>query len=134
MALRNTRRDFAPIVLVFVMITALAIVFRSRSVAWNLDSDVVIFGNLFLFLVTLFSFFIAKKGLQAKSPHAFMRSVYGSIMIKLFICMIAAFIYISMNKAELNKPALFTCMGLYLVYTFMEVAVLMKQLREKKHG
>ena len=131
MALRNTRRDFAPIVLVFVMITALAIVFRSRSVAWNLDSDVVIFGNLFLFLVTLFSFFIAKKGLQAKSPHAFMRSVYGSIMIKMFLTIIAAFIYIAAYGKQLNKPALFICMGLYLVYTFLEVSILTRILRHK---
>ena len=71
MALRNTRRDFAPIVLVFVMITALAIVFRSRSVAWNLDSDVVIFGNLFLFLVTLFSFFYCQKGVAGQKPACF---------------------------------------------------------------
>ena len=77
---------------------------------------------------------MAQRGLSHSNPNVFFRAVYGSIMIKLFICMIAAFIYISMNKAELNKPALFTCMGLYLVYTFMEVAVLMKQLREKKHG
>ena len=68
MALRNTRRDFAPIVLVFVMITALAIVFRSGSVAWNLDSDVVIFGNLFLFLVTLFFFFYCQKGVAGQKP------------------------------------------------------------------
>ena len=131
MALRNNRRDLAPIVLVFVMITALAIVFRSRSVAWKLDTDVVIIGNLFLFVVTLFSFFIAKKGLQHQNPHAFMRSAYGSIMIKMFLSIIAAFIYIAAYGKQLNKPALFVCMGLYLVYTFLEVSILTRILRHK---
>jgi hypothetical protein len=48
--------------------------------------------------------------------------------------MIAAFVYISINKTGLNKPALFTCMGLYLLYTFMEVGALMKMLKRKSHG
>ena len=60
--------------------------------------------------------------------------------ISIGICLIAAFIYISINKSHLNKPALFISMGLYLVYTFVEVSVLMKLLRgnslflKHKHG
>ena len=101
---------------------------------WDADQDVLIFGNLLLFIVTLISLAIAIRGLDRPNPYAFVRSVYGSIMIKLFVCMIAAFMYISLYKKNLNKPALFTCMGLYLVYTFMEVGILMKLLKQRKNG
>jgi hypothetical protein len=102
--------------------------------AWNLDQDVLIAGNLFLFMVTLFSFLIARKGLQNKNPHAFVRSIYASILFKLFICLIAACIYIAINQKELNKPAFFACMGLYLVYTFLEVSILIRLLRHRPNA
>jgi FtsH-binding integral membrane protein len=80
------------------------------------------------------SFWLAQKGLGNANPHAFVRSVYTSMMLKLFACIIAAFVYIAMNRDNLNKPALFTCMALYLVYTFMEVSILMKQLKGRANG
>jgi hypothetical protein len=55
-------------------------------------------------------------------------------MIKFFVCLAVVFIYIASVKKELNKPALFTCMGLYLVYTIMEVGILMKLLKKKANG
>lgn len=131
MVLRNKFREFAPVVLLFVILNALAISMRSRLLAWNVDQDVLIGGNLFLFLITFFSFLIAKKGLQNRNTHAFMRSVYLSMMFKMFLSIIAAFIYISIYKKGLNKAGLFICMGLYLVYMFLEVSILTRILRNK---
>jgi len=131
MILRNKFRDFVPVVLLFVVINSLAISLRTRWVAWNVSQDLLIYGNLFLFAVTFLSFLIARRGLQSSNPHAFVRSVYGSIIFKLFICLIAAFIYIAIYKKDLNKPAFFACMGLYLVYTFVEVSILTRLLRHR---
>ena len=134
MRLRNRFREFVPIVLLFVVINSFAFSAGSMMKRWNMDQDVLIAGNLLLFAITFFSFLLAEGGLQQKNPHAFVRAIYSSIMIKLFICIIATFVYIYINKANLNKPALFACMGLYLVYTFLEVYILMKLLRQKKNG
>jgi hypothetical protein len=131
MIFRNKFREFVPVILLFIILNALAISLRSKLVNWNIDQDVVIGGNLFLFAITFFSFLIAKKGLQDKNTHAFMRSVYGSIMFKMFLAIIAAFIYIAIYKKDLNKAGLFICMGLYLVYTFLEVSILTRMLRKK---
>jgi hypothetical protein len=131
MILRSRFREFAPVALLFVIVNALAISMRTSWVRWNVSQDVLIYGNLFLFAITFVSFLIAEKGLQNKNPNAFIRSVYGSIMFKLFLCLIAAFIYISVYKKALNKPAFFACMGLYLVYTFLEVSILTRLLRKR---
>ena len=131
MILRNKFKDFLPVVLLFIVVNSLAISLRTRWMAWNVSQEVLIYGNLLLFAVTFVSFLLARRGLQTNNPHAFVRAVYSSILFKLFLCIIAAFVYISVYKKELNKPAFFACMGLYLVYTFLEVSVLTRLLRRK---
>lgn len=129
----NTSRlkSFTPILLIFIVLNALLIAFRSRFAEWNIDADVLLVANLLLFVITLISFMLALRGLKNPNPNAFVRSVYGSMIIKLFAGMIAATIYISIYQKGLNKPALFGSMGLYLLYTFTEVAVLTRLLRQK---
>jgi hypothetical protein len=127
-------RAFLPVLLFFVLLNSFFISGKNLLTKWNVDQDVVIIGNALLFVITLISFLLACRGLNHTNPHVFIRSVYISVMLKLFVCMIAAFIYISIYKKELNKPALFACMGLYLVYTFMEVGILMKMLKQKKNA
>ncbi len=130
----NRVKPFAPVVLLFIVLNGFFIAGKNLLERWNTDNEVLIIGNLLLFVVTLISFLMARRGLQNKNPHVFFRSVYGSIMLKLFACIIAAFIYIATFKKDLNKPALFTLMGLYLVYTFLEVSVLTKMMKQKSNG
>jgi hypothetical protein len=124
-------KSITPVVIFFIALNGFFIAGKKMLAKWGVDQDVVIIGNLLLFLITLLSFVLGLRGLKKPNPHAFVRSVYTSMMLKLFLCVIAAFIYISMYRDNLNKPALFACMGLYLVYTFMEVSILMKLLKEK---
>ena len=131
---RNNRNALLPIITFFIILNAFFLTGRSLLERHGFDQSVLIAGNLVVFAATFFSFFLAKRGLRSDNPHAFVRSVYLSIMIKLFICLVAAVIYIFLFRKNLNKPALFACMGLYLVYTFMEVSVLTKLLKEKKNA
>lgn len=131
--MRN-KRPFMPVVLLFVILNAFFIAGRSLLQRWDADQNVLIIGNALLFVITIISFLLAQKGLRNTNTHAFIRAIIGGIMIKLFVFVIAAFIYISMFKKDINKPALFTCMGLYLVYTFFEVSVLTKQLKQKANA
>jgi hypothetical protein len=128
------KRPFAPIAILFILLNAFFVTGKGLLEKWGVDQSVLIFGNLILFIVTAFSFFISRKGLTATNPHAFVRSVYGSVMIKFFVFAITAFIYIQTAKAAVNKSGIFICLGLYLVYTFMEVSVLTKLLKSKKNA
>lgn len=124
-------KSFLPIVLIFIVLNGFFISGKNMLARWGVDQDVVIIGNLLLFIISVVSFLLGVRGLKNPNPHAFVRSVYTSMMLKLFICIIAAFIYISMYRDTINKPALFTCMGLYLLYTFVEVSILTKLLKGK---
>src|SRR5690349_15643249 len=132
--MKTKMKGLMPVIILFVVLNAFFIAAKNMLENWGVNQEVLIIGNAILFLITLISFSLAQRGLNSPNTHAFVRAVYGSVMIKLFLCLIAAFIYISTNKGNLNKPALFTCMGLYLVYTFMEVSALMKLLRGKKNA
>jgi hypothetical protein len=132
--MRKSAKAITPVLILFVILNAFFIAGKSRLLAWNVDQEVLIIGNALLFVITMLSYWLAQKGLGNANPHAFVRSVYTSMMLKLFACIIAAFVYIAMNRDNLNKPALFTCMALYLVYTFMEVSILMKQLKGRANG
>jgi len=131
---KNKLGGFVPVLIFYFLLNAFFVFGKEMVKGWGVDANVVGVGNALLFLITAISFSLAKKGMSNPNPHAFIRSVYVSVMLKLFVCMIAASIYIFTWKSHLNKPALFICMGLYLVYTFMEVAVLMKVLKQKTNA
>lgn len=130
----KNKKPFLPVTLLFIILNGFFIAGKNILQRWNIDHDVLIVGNLLLFLITLISFLLAKRGLRNTNTHAFIRSIIGGIMIKFFVSVIVAFIYISIYKKNINKPALFACMTLYLVYTFLEVSVLTKQLKQKANA
>lgn len=130
---KNRFRLFLPVIMIFLAVNAVLLTGRPWLSRLKTDQDTIIVGNLLLFAITFLSYLLAQRGLKNPNPHAFVRSVYSGIIIKLFVCIIAAFIYISAAGANLNKPALFICMGLYLVYTFTEVSLLMRQLSVRNH-
>jgi hypothetical protein len=131
---RNNRNPLFPLIILFVVLNGFFISAKGMFLRFGADQEVLIVGNLILFAATALSFYVSRRGLTAVNPNSFVRSVYLSIMIKLFICAIAALVYVFVFRKNLNKPALFTCMVLYLVYTFLEVSTLTKLLKEQKYA
>jgi Ca2+/Na+ antiporter len=131
---KNSLSPLRPMIIVFVLLNAFFISGRNMLANWGVDQPVVITGNLILFAVTLISFLLSQRSLKSDNPNVFIRAMYANVMIKLFVCIAAAFIYFTAAKKNINKPGLFTCMGLYAVYTVIEVSSLTKLLRKKKNA
>ena len=127
-------KAFRPVILLFLVLNLFFITGKNILQRWGVDNEVLIVGNLVLFVSSFFSYLISLNGLKTANAHAFVRSVYGSFIIKFIFCILAALIYIMSMKKNINKPALFTCMALYLVYSFFEVSVLTKLLKQKKNA
>lgn len=130
----NNFKSLRPLLLAFVLINVVLILAKKWMGENDMDRNVVIIGNLLIFLVSLVTFFISEKATRNPSPQASVRALYMSFLVKFFLLAIAAFTYIMVYKKTLNKPALFICMGLYIVYTVIEVSSLMSMLRKKKDG
>ncbi len=119
--------------IIFLISGSLILVFRKSLQQYGFDWQVLIGGNVFIYIITIISMHLLTKGMNASNTPAFLRHTYSSILIKLFACAGAAFIYIFVAGKNLNKPALFACMGFYLVYTFAEMSAIMKQSNRKKN-
>jgi len=126
-------KSIFPLVIIFLIVAVVILVGRDFLQKNGFDWQVLSGGNLFIYLVTAVSMHMLSKGLHADNTHAFLRNAYGGIMVKLFACAGAAFIYILVSGENLNKPGLFACMLLYLIYTFVELSVIMKQSNAKKN-
>ena len=131
---KQSFRNFFPAIMIFLVLNSGLLIMMNRLEDWGFDYSVLVFGNLVIFGISFLSYWMAVKGLTTKNNHAFFRWVYGSIMTKLFLLAGAAFIYIVMNKKEVNKPSLFFCMGLYIIYTFIEVSALMRVNKQKTNA
>jgi hypothetical protein len=126
-------KSILPLVVIFLIVGGLILASRNWLQQYGCDWQVLSAGNVFIYLVTVVSMHLLAKGLNAERTQVFLRNAYGGIMVKLFACAAAAFIYIFVSGENLNKPALFACMGLYLVYTFAELSVIMKKSNAKKN-
>ncbi len=123
-----------PMFLIFILLNAFFLVGRGWLIKKNIDHEVLLAGNLLLFVVTLVTFLLAYRGLTHTNPNVFIRAIYGGFIIKFFVVAIVAFVYIISVRKNVNKPALFLSMALYIVYTFFEVNSLLRILKQKKNA
>ncbi|OQP52074.1 hypothetical protein A4H97_26025 [Niastella yeongjuensis] len=129
----SVSRSFRPLLLLFVITTALFITSRARFARWNVDADVLIIGNLVLFAAAAVSFYLFSRSWNSRNPQAILRTVYGGMFSKMMICLIAVIIYLSIVGKGFNKAGIIGCMFLYVLYTTLEVVILMKLSKQKKN-
>jgi hypothetical protein len=126
-------RAFVPIVIIFVVTTLIFVLVPSLDFLWNMNKIVMIAGNAVLFVATFISFYLFSRSLGNNNVHAFLRMIYGGMFAKMLICLFAALIYIMIAKKGVSKGAIFGCMFLYFVYTFVEISIIMKLSRKDKY-
>jgi len=131
--MKNSKPWF-PLLILFVLLNALIFAGQRFLANQGFDQAVLLGGNCIVFLASFLSLLVSIRSLKSTNPNAAVRSIYGSFMIKFFIIIIAAFVYIMTMKKEINKPSLFASMGLYVVYTIVETVVLQKMLRSKRNA
>lgn len=127
-------RAFLPIIAVFVVTTIVLIAVPDLTFLWNMSRMVMIGGNAILFLATSLSFFLFARSLDNNNVQAFLRMIYGGMFAKMLICLFSALIYIMIAKKGVSKGAIFGCMFLYFVYTFMEISIIMKLSRKNRYA
>ena len=116
-----TRKHIIPILFIFVLINAILLfgnVFFSESTFLKFNFVMVV--NLMLFGMSIFNFIRLKK-MDANNPHAMVRSVMVGTLLKMLIFAGAALAYATQTKIPVGMSTLLVSMGLYLVYTWLEI-------------
>ncbi|GGA91406.1 hypothetical protein [Puia dinghuensis] len=123
-------RPFLPILIVFIVSTLFIVLARPLLAEGRFDFRVLLAGNILLFGVTVISFYLYTSALRNNNVHAFVRTMYGSLLVKLFACLLATLVYGWIAGRGVNKNGIFGCFGLYMLYTWLEVRILV-QLNRK---
>ncbi|GAB3008358.1 hypothetical protein GCM10027051_05760 [Niabella terrae] len=131
------QQKFNPVklmILVFVLLSSFFFLAKALLANAGVDYRVVAGGNLVLFLVGLFTLRSGLKAIEHSNPHVFVRVFYGGFILRLFVCAVAAFLYIYFTDGPVSKPSLFACLGIYVLYAFIEVRSLKKALNLNKNA
>lgn len=123
-----------PFFLVFFVLEAVFLLSSAVLLQWGIDYRVLMTGNALLFVVTTVSFILYIKGLRSRNPYAFVRVMYGSMLVKFFVCLVAVLIYAMIAKAAVNRNGVFGCFILYVIYTYLEVRTLLRMNRKLKNA
>ena len=121
---------FRPILLIFIGLSIVFFLTSSALLSRGVDYRVLLTGNFLLFGVTAVSFFLYTKGLRSQNVHAFVRVMYGSLLVKFFVCLVAVLIYAMVARATVNRNGILGCFVLYLLYTFLEVRILLQKSKK----
>ncbi len=124
-------KPLLPIFIIFFLITAGCFAASGILSRYNINSNVVLGGNIFFLLLTLLSFSIQQRGMQQTNPHAFVRSVMTGMLMKMLLTIAAVMIYVYASGDQFNKKGIFIALLLYLVYLAAEVRIIMKLNRNK---
>lgn len=123
-----------PFVIIFLAVHLLLHFFAEALKQHSFDVDFLQVANLLIFLLTLFGLWIQLRAAQSPNINAFLRGIYTSLLMKMFVLVGAIFFYISVAAGEINQQAILTCFGLYVMYTAVEVILLLKIIRRKPNA
>ena len=130
---KNNLKLFVPLIVVFILVSLCCIGFNGFLSNRHTDYMVVLAANFLLFGIGVYNLYRQIGSLNNSNPHAMVRSVMGSVVLKLFVLGTAAFMYLYISGEQKSVNALFIGMALYLVYTWLEVKISM-QLNPPKNG
>jgi len=122
------------VIVLFILINTGAFLFTNFLHEHGFGIRLLLTANLLLFVLTMAGFFIQMRAIKSSNINAFIRGVYVNLLLKIFIVIIALGIYLFVTKGKVNKPSLFTAMGLYILYSSIEVRQLMKISRKKTNA
>lgn len=128
--LRNT---VLPLLIIFLLVNMACISFAGKLTGAGISIPVVQGGNVLLFVVALISSMMHHRALKSENPHAFVRSVMSATVLKLFSIAGAVLVYVYITGPAKNVPGILIGMGLYVVYSIVEVAGAFR-LNKEKHG
>lgn len=126
------RNAIVPLFIFFIIVNSFCLLFKNWLTSKGIDPLVLGAGNSILFFLSVIIYFMQKKSLQNPNPNVFVRSVMAGTFIKLVVIAGAVIIYLLSAGENKSNYAVLAAMGLYFVYTFIEVKTVSKL--NKEHG
>ena len=114
------QKEFRPVLALFFAVLALVLLQQNMGLNLPINSMFIIVVNFMLLIMALFNFKRISQ-VDLKNPNAMVRSVMMGTMLKFIVFGGAALWYATQKKAPIGTNNLFIAMGLYLIYTWIEI-------------
>jgi len=118
---RKSTNAISPMLVFFLLVNSFCLIFKNWLDAKAIDHMVVIIANCILFILSILIFLMHKRSAQNANPNAFVRSVMAGTFIKLMVIAGAVTIYLITAGENKSVYGVVAAIGLYFVYTFIEV-------------
>lgn len=124
-------KKIRPLVLFFLIVNALTVVGDKQIAAWGMKQDVLIVANILLFVFSLIGLLLQLNASKSPNPNAIVRAVMAGMGLKLIGFATALLIYLSIVGKDKSVYSIYAALGLYVVYTWMEVRLFLRQNPKK---
>lgn len=114
------QKKFRPVITLFFAVLILSLIQFKLPIHNAINSSFVIIVNSILFILALFNYKRISQ-VDLSKPNAMVRSVMTGTMIKFIVFGGAALWYATQRKAPIGSMNLLIAMGLYLLYTWLEI-------------
>ena len=114
------QKKFRPVITLFFTVLILALIQFKLPIHSAINSSFIIIVNSILFILALFNYKRISQ-VDLSKPNAMVRSVMTGTMIKFIVFGGAALWYATQKKAPIGSMNLLIAMGLYLLYTWLEI-------------
>ncbi|MDR0793478.1 MAG: hypothetical protein LBE82_09245 [Chitinophagaceae bacterium] len=114
-------RNYLYLLILFVASSCVFLALKGNQPSGKIDYNVAEAGNVLLFLLAVIGCTMHLKAVKNSNPNVFVRSIMLVMIIKFFALTGTLAVYLYMAGQMRNTPAIFICMGLYIVYTILEV-------------
>jgi len=115
-----------PFFAAFVLINSILLIWEQHFINVKIDPWVVFVANCLLLAISTLNLAMHIKSVNNKNPNVAIRSVMLATLLKLFILVGAALIYLFLAGKDRSTYAILVSMVLYIIYTVMEVRIASK--------
>ncbi|MEP7280129.1 MAG: hypothetical protein ABI813_15890 [Bacteroidota bacterium] len=123
-----------PVILFFCITTVLLLTTKDLLRQWDISLVVALVGNIILFAVSFVSLLLYQRAMTHDTTMGFLRNTYSGLLLKLFVCLIAVFIYAVLAREQINKGGILFCVFLYFVYALLEMRSLMQWNKDRRNA
>lgn len=123
------KQKWWPMTAFFLIVTVAVWTGRNLLAQRGVSAGVILAGNGLLFGITWLTNLMYARAMKTNKGHQFVRQVYAGFMLKFFLLIISAMLYFYFTD-QINRPAVFVCMGLYLLYHLLGTVTVVKRPKQ----